>query len=528
MSLFRRLRVRRFGLSQRVILGSLLVCALMVVFMGIALRRFSNVIDATAHLRVADDVLMVGSQVQNDLLELFQTSEIFDQYISDQTWRHYFSFSQRVDTLLDRAKELRQFRKKSEEFELLDRTRIEMADLLQNATYTINPNFPVGAVSPATLQRIKTARSRLHEQIRELLKQESANRRALDTIMRQQIESMSRAMLWVAGLVLASGLLFAFYLHRAAMAPLRGLMDLMRSSGDPGKIPFLEPAGAPEMRELIDSFNHMNSAFGKQQKRLTSMLQLAVTVAHEVRNPVAAIGTAIQALQNGYPADGPDREIFAEILKEVYRVNGIISDLLVFARPRSLAPEPMKWTELADELRILLRSWLEERNILFDIRIPPELDDAVADRNQLHRALLNLLTNAIDAVDRDGRIEMSAEACQAGVRIIIEDSGHGIPVDQLERIFDAFFTTKTKGTGLGLAIVSGIVESHGGSVRASPGQHLSGARFELELPREVAAAPASRLPVPSATSFSATQIGTVPEIAKTPEEAGNDGGKPDA
>lgn len=520
--------MRRFGLSQRVILGSLLICALMVVFMGIALRRFSSVIDATAHLRVADDVLLVGSQVQNDLLELFQTSEIFDQYISDQTWRHYFSFSQRVDTLLDRAKELRQFRKQGEEFALLDRTRVEMADLLQNATYTINPNFPVGAISSATLQRIKAARVRLHEQIRELLKQERENRKSLDGIMRQQIESMSLTMMWVAGLVLAAGLLFAFYLHRAAMAPLRGLMDVMRTTGEPGRVPFLEPAGAPEMRELIDSFNQMNAAIGKQQKRLSSMLQLAVTVAHEVRNPVAAIGTAIQALQNGYPVDGPDREIFAEILKEVYRVNSIISDLLVFARPRSLNPERMKWSELMDELEILLRSWLDERNIVMDINIPAGLDDAFADRNQLHRALLNLLTNSIDAVDRDGRIEISAEVCQAGVRIVVEDSGSGIPAERMERIFDPFFTTKTKGTGLGLAIVSGIVESHGGTVRAASGRRLAGARFELELPREVVAASVAGSPAPSATSFSAAEIGTPLEPAVKPSGADRNGEDPHA
>ncbi|HEY9069820.1 MAG TPA: ATP-binding protein, partial [Candidatus Ozemobacteraceae bacterium] len=509
--------------SQRVVLASLLLCVLMVAFMGLALRRFSNVIDATAHLRVADDVLMVGSQVQNDLFDLFQTSETFDQYLSEQTWRHYFEFSQRVDTLLDRAKDLRQFRQQGAEFARLDRTRVEMAELLQNATYTINPNFPVGAVSPATLQRIKAARTRLHEQIRELLKQESVNRRQLDVAMREQLDAMSGTILWVAGLVLAAGLSFAFYLHRAAMAPLRSLMDVMRSPGEPGKTPFVIPAGAPEMRELIDTFNQMNIAFGKQQKRLTSMLQLAVTVAHEVRNPVAAIGTAIQALQGGYPADGPDREIFAEILKEVYRVNNIISDLLVFARPRSLNPETMLWTELFDELRILLRSWLEERKILLNIDIPPALNEAVADRNQLHRALLNLLTNAIDAIDQNGRIRVSAEPCAAGVRIVIEDSGHGIPVDQLERIFDPFFTTKTKGTGLGLAIVAGIVESHGGAARAVLGSSLGGARFELDLPRRIEVIPVAPSIAPSATSFSTTQIGTDVKPA-TPGDAGGNGG----
>ena len=235
----------------------------------------------------------------------------------------------------------------------------------------------------------------------------------------------------------------------------------------------------------MESFNQMNATLQRHQKRLSSMLQLAVTVAHEVRNPIAAIGTAIQALEKGYPPDSPDREIFPEILKEVYRVNTIISDLLVFARPRPIRPEAVRLSDLAEELRILMTPFLGGKQIVFTVAIDPAADHWTGDRNQLHRALLNLLTNAVDAIGQDGEIRLATEPLEGGrLRLSIEDSGTGIPDEDRERIFDPFFTTKTKGTGLGLSIVSDIVERHGGQIRALGGRQLKGARFELDLPTE--------------------------------------------
>ncbi|MBF0498502.1 MAG: HAMP domain-containing protein [Candidatus Riflebacteria bacterium] len=476
---------RRFGLSQRIVFVSMVLCIFVVGIMGVTLRRLREIVEATAHLRLADDVLVVGSQVQDDLLALFQAQEIFDQYLSEQTWRHYFEFSTRIGTLLDRARELRSFRHQNQELDILEKTRLEMADLLQNATYTIDPNFPMGAVSTNTLQRIRGARTRLHQQISAVLVKERESRRILESMLKTQIESMSGSAIWVAGLVLAGGMGFAFYLHRAAMAPLKNLMESIRTA-DENTLPVpVIPAGAPEMRDLIESFNSMNASLGRNQKRLHSMLQLAVTVAHEVRNPIAAIGTAIQALEKGFPQDSPDREIFPEIQREVHRVNTIISDLLVFARPRPLNAEQVLISELTDELRILMTPFLTSKDISFESAIEPAINQWVGDRDQLHRALLNLLTNAVDAIGQNGRILFIAEALDADrIRLIVEDSGVGIAEADRERIFDPFYTTKTKGTGLGLSIVSDIVERHGGQVRAATGKTLSGARFELDLPRE--------------------------------------------
>jgi len=488
--------VRRFGLSQRVILGSLFLSLFVIIVMGYTLRRLSGVLEATAHLRAADDIFLMGSQVQDDLLELFQTQETFDQYLSEQTWRHYFEFSRRVETLLDRARDLRQFRKQTQELDHLDQARMEMSDLLQNATYTINPNFPIGAVSAETLAKIRGARARLHQQIRAVLVKERDTRKILESLLRQQIDSMRQIMAGVVGLVFAGGVIFAFYLNRSAMAPLKNLMDVMRKTEEIIELPLVQPSGAPEMRELIETFNHMNVNMMRNQKRLSSMLSLAVTVAHEVRNPIAAIGTAIQAIQAGYPKDGPDKEIFGEILKEVYRVNAIISDLLVFARPRPLSLEKLNWSEFMDEIRILTKPWLEEKSIVFRLEIFPGAETITADKNQLHRVFLNLLNNALDAVVSKGEIRVEIKPFSSEKALLIfEDSGPGIPEADHERVFDAFFSTKTKGTGLGLAIVSDIIERHGGTIRVFSGKILKGARFEIELPFEpesVAEAAASR------------------------------------
>jgi signal transduction histidine kinase len=474
---------KAFGLSHRVVLGSLLLSLSIAAVMGLALRRYSVLLSSTAHLQVADDVLVMGSQIQDDLLELFQTQEVFDQFLSEQTWRHYFEFNQRIETLLGRVKDLQGFRHQRREMETLNRARLEMSDVLQTATYTINPNFKIGAISPDMVARIRTARNRLHQQIRALMVQERQERTNLENLLKVQLEETLTTMFWVVGLVLAGGLGFAFYLHRAAMAPLKSLMEVLREAPEGLPKTKLEPAGAPEMRELIASFNTMNASLEHQQKRLTSMLSLAVTVAHEVRNPIAAIGTAIQALQAGYPPEAPDREIFAEILKEVYRVNTIISDLLVFARSRPLAPEQFSLRGFMDELNILLGAFLQEKHVKLTMTVIPESAECHADKNQLHRAFLNLITNAVDAVGANGEIRWLAETRRDTLLMTFEDSGPGIPESDREKVFDPFFSTKVKGTGLGLAIVFDIIERHHGSIRVTSGQQLSGARFEIEIPQ---------------------------------------------
>ncbi|MBF0542787.1 MAG: ATP-binding protein [Candidatus Riflebacteria bacterium] len=477
--------MRTFGLTHRVVLGSIVLCLLIVVITGFTIRHLSSLLNSAAHLKISDDVILEGSQLQDDLYLLLQTQEIFDQYISEQTWRHYLSFSQKVEDLIDRARELRSLRKQGKELADLEQTREEMATMIQNATYTIDPKFSVGALSPTTLAHIKNARSRLHQEIRSLLLKERENRHGLEGLLEEQIDAIRDAMIWVAVIVLLCGSVFAFYVHRAAMSPLRSLMNAMKST-EGGTFPgHVSPIGAPEMCELIQSFNQMNASFKKNQKRLDSMLSLAVTVAHEVRNPIAAIGMAIQTLEKSYPPEAPDREIFSEILKEVYRINSIISDLLVFARPKPLKITKISLKELLKELGIFVSPFLKEKEIEFEMAISPSAEILYGDENQIHRAILNLITNSVDAISQKGTIFLQTEAVDKNIlKISIEDSGAGISEENLGKIFDPFFSTKSKGTGLGLSIVWDIIENHGGSIKALRGTKLGGARFEMEFPRE--------------------------------------------
>ena len=523
--------MRRFGLSQRIFLGFLCLSLSILVFMGVSLKKFSEVLDSSTKLQDTDDFLHAGTQLQDDLLQLVQTQEVFDQYLGEQTWRNYFEFSKRLETLLGGAKDTPTFRRRRKELEDLDKSRLEMSGLLANATFTINPNFTIGAVSPASLQKIKRARSQIHDQIREVLTRERGSRIQIETLLRSHLDALWRRMIVVVGLVFAGGILFAAYLHRAAMDPLRKLMEIIRNPGEMGIPSPAYPSGAREMRELIVSFNHLTSSLRQHQKRLSSMLSWAVMVAHEVRKPLAAIGTAIQVLDSGFPAEHPDKPIFREVLKEVYRVNGIISDLLVFSKPRPLVLEKIDWNDLIEEIRILLSSTLAERRINLELSIAPDAGLFHADRLQLHRALLNLLTNALDAVGTSGMSGAGAvgavgaagavgatdggnradwgdkcdEAERAGgksvtrgtvllqveplgadkILVALEDSGPGIPPEDREKVFDPFFSRKSKGTGLGLAIVADIIERHDGHIKAMSGKRLSGARFEIELPRSL-------------------------------------------
>ncbi len=476
--------MRRFGLSQRVVIGSILLFLLVTLVMGMTWFRLSRLVEATTHLRGSDDVIVMGSQVQDDLLYLLQTQEFFDQYLSVQTWQHYFELSQRVNKLLNRARSTRIYERAENELESLDKARREMAHVLENATYSLDPNFPVGAVSPATLKKIRESRSRLHQQISALMMKERENRQSLEELLHEQLDSIMETTFWVAITVLLAGVIFALYLHRAAVAPIKSLSATMREAEKELSEVAPPPGAAPEMLELVESFNRMTTSLNRHQKRITSMLSLAVTVAHEVRNPIAAIGTAIQAIEKGYPANGADREIFAEVLKEVYRVNNIISDLLVFARPRPVQPETFKVSELVQELQILMHPFLEGRKIGFACDIPADLDEIEADRNQMHRLLLNLLTNASDAIGDSGQMKVLVESVSDNmIRLIVEDSGPGVPESEREKVFFPFFTTRVKGTGLGLSIVADIVERHHGAIRVTSGKYLPGARFEIDLPR---------------------------------------------
>jgi two-component system sensor histidine kinase PilS (NtrC family) len=226
----------------------------------------------------------------------------------------------------------------------------------------------------------------------------------------------------------------------------------------------------------------------RQSERLAAIGELSASIAHEIRNPLAAISGSIEMLQGeraSHEASGDSARLMKIALREVDRLDHLISDFLRYARPGPLNPETVSVEEIMTDV-------LE----MFDAARPDgiEVDLAVedgltvfADSGQLRQVLWNLILNASEAMPDGGQLRVSArtliepdsqEGSPRGRRgqgeeggkarwleIAIADDGSGIPQSKLDRIFDPFFTTKQNGSGLGLSTVHRIAESHGGMVR---------------------------------------------------------------
>jgi len=210
----------------------------------------------------------------------------------------------------------------------------------------------------------------------------------------------------------------------------------------------------------------------RRADRLSSLGLLTAGLAHEIRNPLVAIRTFTQLLPERYD-DAEFREGFQGLaLKEVDRICGLINDLLSFARPSrpNVAEENMK--DVVDGITRILESEAKEKNVEITRDFAASLPKVWIDREQMKQVFMNLILNAIQAMTKGGTISISTrphsknQAGQAGqfVQVEVRDNGLGIPEENLEHIFDPFFTNKDEGSGLGLSISHQIVQEHGGYI----------------------------------------------------------------
>ena len=229
----------------------------------------------------------------------------------------------------------------------------------------------------------------------------------------------------------------------------------------------------------------------QRSKRLSALGEMAAGIAHEVRNPLAAIQLyASMIVQDLDALDGEFGEPLrcaSQIASAVRGLDGIVGDVLSFAREVEPKPAPLTVTDVYDRVISAHLPAIESAAVAVN-RIYIDTPDLIvaADPDLLHRALLNLVRNAVDAMSQTEApriLTLGAREVEDGLSLSVRDTGPGIDRDTVDRLFNPFFTTRATGTGLGLAIVHRIIDAHGGTVSVTDNPDAEhGAAFELCLP----------------------------------------------
>jgi signal transduction histidine kinase/DNA-binding response OmpR family regulator len=240
------------------------------------------------------------------------------------------------------------------------------------------------------------------------------------------------------------------------------------------------------LRQLEADLAHMN--------RVTMMGELAASLAHEIKQPISAAINNANACTRWLRRDAPELaeacQAASRMVSDVMRAVEIIDRVRSLYRRGTLERQLVDPNEIIREMTVLLGDTANRNAISIRTELGVRLPATTADRVQLQQVLMNLMLNSIEAMnDIGGELTVASERTEDGQLLIsVSDSGIGLPIDESERIFEAFFTTKPQGSGMGLSISRRIIESHGGRLWASPNTGR-GATFQFTLPGEATASP---------------------------------------
>jgi signal transduction histidine kinase len=211
---------------------------------------------------------------------------------------------------------------------------------------------------------------------------------------------------------------------------------------------------------------------------------LAASVAHEIKNPLASIKTLGQLLQEEISEEEDYREYVDVIVSEVNRLNGVVEQLLKYAKPEGSSLKVVPFVDVIGPVLSLVKHESERHRVSLKAEYSPDLNVYV-DSEKIKQVFLNLIFNGIQAMKDGGSLTIKAfqEPDSQWTAFEIEDTGSGMPKEVADRVFEPFFTTKQRGTGLGLAIVKKIIDLHGGKIEvlSSAGK---GTRILIYLPQK--------------------------------------------
>jgi len=322
----------------------------------------------------------------------------------------------------------------------------------------------------------------LNEQLNALLERRSADAKARARQLSRRARTVTIACF---ALAIALAGLVGLWLTRSIVRPISALRAGARKVGAGDLEARIQVPGRSEIADLGSAFNQMTIDLARRQaelvrsQRLAAIGHVAAGVAHELNNPLGVIiGYTALLRRDDALATSDELRIIDDEARQCQR---IVQGLLDLARPQHRDPVPVDLAELARDAV----SRLDELGKLGGISVatPPAGSAAIAngDESKLRQVVSNIITNAVEATP-GGTIRIEALTDDSHARLVVTDTGQGIPIEHMPRIFDPFFTTKASGTGLGLAIAQAIVDAHGGrlEVQSAP-EH--GTRVALTLPR---------------------------------------------
>jgi len=320
-------------------------------------------------------------------------------------------------------------------------------------------------------------------------------------ISKIEIHSIILAIMIIVFLSFALGFLFLKFID----VPIKKLTETMKKAEEGDFTVRVDVKSRDEMGSLAQNLNVMieKLQLAKQEAeqyhqelvqradRMASIGELASGIAHEIRNPLAGIQGAIQILSEGFPKQDPRTQVTDEIQKQIYKLERLVKELLNYAKPVPANYLPTDINQLVDKV---LSFFITQRGRSADFKIEKNffssLPKTMVDPSSMEQAFLNIILNAQKAMPKGGTFTVSTHAFSQGkddgkaardVQIIFEDTGIGIPPENLPKIFNPFFSTRPDGTGLGLSITKNIVEQNGGKIEVKSQVHV-GTKFIITLP----------------------------------------------
>src|ERR1700756_5345378 len=245
-----------------------------------------------------------------------------------------------------------------------------------------------------------------------------------------------------------------------------------------------------QLRESRAEIERLHRTQMSRAEHFATLGEVATGLAHEIRNPLAGIAGVIEIIGRDLPSSSPARAVVKDVRQEIARINHIVTDLLQTARPHPPKVRKSDLNTTVEHAVMLGRQQALSKSVEITLHKDSSLPEVEHDSDQIHQVMLNLLLNALQAIDVNGKIGVTVELRGANAVIEVADNGRGISPDHLPNIFRPFFTTKGDGTGLGLSLARRIVEDHQGRIDVTSAVG-KGTTFAVILPLNRVMAPAS-------------------------------------